>query len=115
MQRELFLPCTLHGKPFDLSCGMWCGIGEVSGLQATSPGTRRLQQAPSPVNAHFQAQATDASTAVSARDQLESAAAAGSLAVGSPSVPGPEHPMTHCQSPYAQEWCSNMAVRAGTS
>ncbi len=58
-------------------------------MQATSPGTRRLQQAPSLVNAHFQVQAADAGTAVTARDQLQSAANAGSLAVRCPFVPRP--------------------------
>ena len=50
-------------------------------MQATSPGTRRLQQAPSLVEAHFQAQAADAGRAATAKAQLQSAANAGSLAV----------------------------------
>ncbi len=68
---------------------MWDVIMAISlvrlyDMQATSPGTRRLQQAPSLVNAHFQAQAANAGAATTARDQLHSAANAGSLAVRCP-------------------------------
>lgn len=50
-------------------------------MQAAGTGTRRLSQAPTLVNAHFQAQAADGGGAASARDQLQAAASSGNLAV----------------------------------